>query len=483
MSPAPHALPFRSLLRAVVVVSVAAAALVAVSQSPARAVTAHRPLNDTRAVVTGAVRPDFAVEHLGVIADLASASSHLNEDGPAPYGEARFLVGGRWGGWQAFDQDGAQAAGTFTSSLLSAAHAEAYQVRGLPRAGHEWRVAAINTTDGPEVVVGRAPASAARAAGATCRSRADWGADESLTAWSKGTDTPAFAPVQVLTVHHTAGSNDPAQDYAATVRAIYSYHVTSNGWSDLGYQYLLDGSGTVYEGRSTGRTSASCLTGAGDGSDFAHQVTTDQVVTGAHVAGWNTGNAGISLMGCYEPTSACSGSTTPPAAAVDGLERLLSSLSTRHGLTPQGTTHYVNPINGATKDVATISGHRDWEATACPGGELYAQLPTIRTNVAARMTGATPAPTPTMSATPTPAPVAAAITTGSCSGKNCSFTGNGTGTLRWSFGNGKSATGSSVSTSYSSAGTYSVTLTDDQPTTARRSVTCSTVRKQLRCST
>ncbi|MDP9183797.1 MAG: N-acetylmuramoyl-L-alanine amidase [Actinomycetota bacterium] len=467
----------RTLLRTAVVVSVAAAALVAVSQSPARAVTTHRPLNDTRAAATGAVRVGFAVEHLGVVADLASTTAHLSGDGHAPYGEARFLVGGRWGSWRAFDQDGAQAAGTFTSSLLSVAHAEGYQVRRLPRAGHHWRVAAINTTDGPEVVVGRMATSVARAAGAACRSRADWGADESLTAWSKGTDTPAFASLQVLTVHHTAGSNDPAQDYAATVRAIYSYHVTSNGWSDLGYQYLVDGSGTVYEGRSTGRTSASCLTGGGDGSDFAHQATSDQLVTGAHVAGWNTGNAGIALMGCYEATSACSGSTTPPTAAVDGLERLLSSLSTRHALAPEGTTHYVNPVNGATKDVATISGHRDWEATACPGGELYTQLPTIRANVAARMSGATPTPTPT------PAPVAAAITSGSCSGRACSFTGAGTGTLRWAFGNGKSATGTSVSTSYTSAGTYSVTLTDDQAATARRSVTCSTVKKQLRCST
>jgi hypothetical protein len=73
---------------------------------------------------------------------------------------------------------------------------------------------------------------------------------------------------------------------------------------------------------------------------------------------------------------------------VDGLETLLASLASRHGLDPQGQAHYVNPVSGATKDIAVVSGHRDWEATACPGGKLYAQLPAIRAEVARRMSGA-----------------------------------------------------------------------------------------------
>ncbi|MGZ4783971.1 MAG: N-acetylmuramoyl-L-alanine amidase, partial [Oryzihumus sp.] len=200
-----------------------------------------------------------------------------------------------------------------------------------------------------------------------------------------------YYPVQTLTVHHTAGSNDLTQDYAATVRAIYSYHVESNHWSDIGYQYLVDGHGTVYEGRNSGHTSKSCLYDGGDGSDFAHQAGTDDVVTGANVRSYNQGNVGIALMGCYEQTSAtCSGATTPPAAAVDALESELALLANRHGLDTQGTVHYVNPATGATKDVPTISGHRDWMSTACPGAKLYAQLPAIRSNVASRVAGTTP---------------------------------------------------------------------------------------------
>lgn len=351
--------------------------------APATAMTSHKPLNDTRPVVAGQVGVDFPIEYFGVVADLPRRSTHLPEQGRAPFGEARFRVDGRWTAWRSLGEDGAQAAGQFTGALMSVDRADAYQVRGLPPGARNWRAAAINTSDGPTVVVGRRPAGAAVGA-PSCRSRADWGADESISGWSKG-DTQDFAPVQVVTVHHTAGSNDAGQDYAATMRAIYSYHVKSNGWSDIGYQYLVDRHGTVYEGRSSGHTSRSCLYDGGDGSDFAHDSTTDEVVTGAHVAGYNTGNAGISLMGCYEPgSSLCTGATTPPATQVDALEAALALLAERHGIDPEGTVHYVNPAN--TKEVRAISGHRDYNsATECPGGTLHGQLPAIRSNVAARL--------------------------------------------------------------------------------------------------
>lgn len=386
--------PHRSLIVRCAVVAVATliASLTMAVVPSAYAVSSHRALNDTRPVGVGVVTVDFPVEYFGLVADLPSPDARLTEHGPASYGQARFQVGGRWTAWQDLDQDGAQSPGHFTGALISVDHASAYQVRNLPDGAHNWRAAAINTTDGPTVTTAKVRSNAA-AASTTCRSRADWGADESLSGWAKG-DTPTYFPLQALTVHHTAGSNDTNQDYAATVRAIYSYHVQTNGWSDIGYQYLVDGHGVVYEGRYSGHTSRSCLYGGGDGSDFAHQTSTDYVVTGAHAANYNSGNAGIALMGCYEPTSACAGSTTPPTAAVDGLEGLLASLSTRHGLDPRGNVHYVNPVSGATRDVAAISGHRDWEATACPGGNLYSQLPAIRSNVASRMAGTPPAAVP-----------------------------------------------------------------------------------------
>ncbi|MFL6157939.1 MAG: N-acetylmuramoyl-L-alanine amidase [Marmoricola sp.] len=446
------------------------------------AVTSHRTLNDTRAVGSAPVAVDFAIEYFGVVADLATPSTHLEPSGEAPYGAARFRVRGHWTAWQPLDQDGAQTAGHFTSALVSVDRADAYQVRGLPHAVR-WRAAAINSTDGPSVVVGTRRSDAAGAAGSSCMSRADWGADESLSGWSKG-DTQTYYPVQTLVVHHTAGSNSPTQDYAATVRAIYSFHVQSNGWSDIGYQYLIDGTGKVYEGRSAGHVSRSCTNAGGTGSDFGHQSGTDHVVTGAHVAGWNSGNLGIALMGCYDPTSACSGTTTPPTAAKESLTSLLAALSTRHHLDPTGRVHYVNPVNGTTKDVATISGHRDWEATACPGGTLYAALPSIRAAAASQMAGTTtPPPTPTP--TPAPAPSPAKITSASCSGARCTFGATGTGTLSWTFGNGAAATGSPVSVTYAKAGSWTVAVTASQTpsTRATRAVSCTVVKRALRCTT
>ncbi|HEU4514646.1 MAG TPA: N-acetylmuramoyl-L-alanine amidase [Nocardioidaceae bacterium] len=379
-----------ALLRATIVVALVAT-LSFVEAPRAVAVTTHKPLNDTRAVGSAPVEVEFPIEYFGLVADLPRRSGRLPEPGRAPYGEARFRVDGRWTPWQALGEDGAQAAGQFTGALVSVDGADAYQVRGLPAGADNWRAAAINTTDGPTVVVGHRRADSAAAAPA-CMSRADWGADESISGWTRNGDNQVHSPAQVMTAHHTAGSNNPDQDYAATVRAIYSYHVKSNGWSDIGYLYLVDGQGTVYEGRSSGHTSRSCLYDGGDGSDFAHDPVTDEVVTGAHVSRYNTGNIGIALLGCYEPASTtCTGDTQPPAAQVEGLAAELALLSERHAIDPEGTVRYVNPVNGATKDVATISGHRDYGSTQCPGGTLYSQLPAIRSDVASRTGGSPPA--------------------------------------------------------------------------------------------
>ncbi len=552
----------RAVARGVAIVLTMGSAVLLGAVPQASAVVSHKPLNDTRAVGSAPIRVAFPIEYFGLVADLPSSSGLVSKRGETHFGEARFFVRGKWTKWRSLGQDGAQQAGHFTGALVSVDQATAYQVRRLPTGARHWRAAAINTTDGPSAVVARGRTGGAQAS-APCRSRADWGADESLTGWSKGSDTQAFYPVQALTVHHTAGSNDASQDYAATVRAIYSYHVQTNGWSDIGYQYLVDGRGVVYEGRNSGHTSVSCLSAGGDGSDFAHQTGTNSVVNGAHVAGYNAGNAGVALMGCYEATSACSGDTTPPSAAVEGLTGLLASLATRHHLDPEGSVHYVNPVNGTAKDVKVISGHRDWEATACPGGVLYARLPTIRTDVASRVAGTTTVPgapaslTATVSASavslawappsaggsPTssyevfrdtsssvslsnpalyagsatsasdrPAagtyyyavracnsvgcgplttsgqvtvPPRASITSGSCSASSCTFTGSGTGQLTWSFGNGKSGTGSPVSTTYVAKGSYTVRLSDGQTpaTQTTRIVTCSIVKRTLRCTT
>ncbi|WP_374209166.1 N-acetylmuramoyl-L-alanine amidase [Kitasatospora sp. A2-31] len=79
--------------------------------------------------------------------------------------------------------------------------------------------------------------------------RAGWGADESLR-------DPGFVytgQVRAVFVHHTATATDySCSDAPQMIRAIYQYHVQSNGWRDIGYNFLVDRCGTIYEGRAGG---------------------------------------------------------------------------------------------------------------------------------------------------------------------------------------------------------------------------------------
>jgi hypothetical protein len=182
-------------------------------------------------------------------------------------------------------------------------------------------------------------------------SRAQWGANESIR---RAAPTYARA-VRVAYVHHTAGANDYTRSEApAVVRAIQLYHVRGNGWNDIGYNFLVDRFGTIYEGRYGG---------------------VDQNVVGAHALGFNTGSVGIALLGTY-------GTTKPSAAAQDAIARLLAwRLDVAH-VDPMGTATLVSagsekvPV-GAEVSLRVVSGHRDTGATACPGDALYARLPAI----------------------------------------------------------------------------------------------------------
>ena len=345
---------------AAVVVALACTAGLLVELGGAESLMVPRTLADARPASVGVVDPAFPVDVVGAV----WAGEHADS------AEVRFRHGTRWSAWQAMGEDGAQAVGQVGTGLVDGDDADAYQVRGVPPTA---RVVAINTTDGPLEEIGRVPAGRAAAFG-LCRSRADWGADERLMTWSA-----AFHPVQALTVHHTDTTNADA-DPGATMRAIYRFHAVDRGWGDIGYQFVVDAQGVVYEGRSRGTASRSCLTDGGDGSEFGHAADgTGRGVVGAHVSGWNSGNMGVAALGTYTTVA-------PPVAQRASVEDVLASLASRHGIDPRDTAYaFTNPANGATKVVAAISGHRDWVATECPGGALYAALPEIRTSVAARM--------------------------------------------------------------------------------------------------
>jgi len=188
-------------------------------------------------------------------------------------------------------------------------------------------------------------------------SRANWGADESLRS-----GTPSYATVKMAFIHHTAGSSSYAQaDAPALVRGIYAYHTKSLGWSDIGYNFLIDRFGTIYEGRHGGITKG---------------------VVGAQVLGFNTGSTGVSVMGTFTDEA-------PPPEAVNALERLLAWELALHGLDPAGTATLIcgaseKYAKGTAVTFPVIAGHRQANFTECPGTRLYALLPTIRSEVGAR---------------------------------------------------------------------------------------------------
>jgi hypothetical protein len=318
-----------------------------------------RTLAASRVVHGGRLRvaeASFPLTHLGVAWRGADA-------------QVRVRSARGWSGWTSV-----AACGAGPDGRAGAGAAALITVRGA--VGYEVAVAGSGTASVTELNTGVSPvqvASGVPMPGGTAPvpylNRAAWGADESLR-FSHGAEVwPAeYAPVQTLTVHHTAGSNgDP--DPAGTVRAIYYYQCVTQGWGDIGYNLMIDEAGRVYEGRISGSDARPVYGPAGaDGRP--------QMVIGGHVKEYNVGNVGVCLMGTFT-------SRQPTAAAQDALARVLSSLAVTGRLDVLSTVRYSNPENGNRRTVQTISGHRDWAATACPGDRFYPTLPALRTYVSA----------------------------------------------------------------------------------------------------
>jgi hypothetical protein len=225
-------------------------------------------------------------------------------------------------------------------------------------------------------------------------SRAEWGSNESYrfeTVDGELVDRwpPSFFPVQKLIVHHTAGVNDDP-DPAGTVRAIQRWQASPGGrdWGDIGYNFLIDEHGRIYEGRYS-REYEPGETRSGTNLE-------GNSVQGAHVLGHNSGTIGIALLGHLVNQDA-----SPATRAA--LEWLLAWLAQKHGIDPLLTSAYVHPENTTPpKTNPNISGHGDWTSTACPGKSFHDTLPALRQAVASRVaTGGSPAIPPF---TPKPSP-------------------------------------------------------------------------------
>jgi hypothetical protein len=219
----------------------------------------------------------------------------------------------------------------------------------------------LNTLDGPDRLVEIPATAGARSSAPKVVTRAQWGANESLKHTS-GSCRRHFYPVQQLFVHHTAGSNFDRHP-KATMRAIYWYHVVRQGWCDIGYNFVISPDGSIFEGRWARPYRPWEL--------HDSESSAGNAVAGAHVAKFNSGSVGVSLMGNYSRIR-------PSPAMYRTLVEFLAWEADRHDLRPQGTHRYRNPETGLTRRLPVIAGHRDAGQTACPGNRVYRSLSGIR---------------------------------------------------------------------------------------------------------
>ena len=292
----------------------------------------------------------------------------------APQIELRFRTPGGWSGWAPAGERGhgpdAPAAGAptvgepiwtagaselqlRTSVALRGVSVHAVEVERDPPGGSERARAAALALAEPVLAAGPGqPPIIAR------------------QAWARGKCPPRVAPgyasVELAFVHHTDNPNGyGAAEVPAMLRAIYLFHRYVRGWNDIGYNFVVDLYGRIFEARAGG---------------------IDEPVVGAQAGGYNLYSSGAAVLGTFSEREIS-------IAARRSLEALLSWKLSLHGAPTQGeVVVQVNPAGasysrfpaGAQVSLPRIAGHREADQTDCPGSALYAQLPSIRAGAAAQ---------------------------------------------------------------------------------------------------
>ena len=167
-------------------------------------------------------------------------------------------------------------------------------------------------------------------------------------------DGLTHSPVTHLIVHHTKSDN-ATPDWPAHLRAIWNYHTFGLGWGDIGYNYLIDPNGNIYEGHLGG----------------------DDVV-GIHANAANTGSMGMALMGDFEYV-------TPSDPMLNAAVELLSWKADQRNI---NVYESANSLPNIAWGLPSLMGHRDVYGgfgTSCPGAAGHALLPWLRDEVAARL--------------------------------------------------------------------------------------------------
>lgn len=304
---------------------------------------------------------------VGVSWDAGSGAADLDV-------QVRVRTDAGWSEWQALDvSDNGPDAGTADADRgrtatepLWAGVADGVDVRvrstaPLPRGLRADLVdpgrSPADFTLGREGVLGDGSTASAGAARPSIIPRSAWGADESLRLGACPSGPQYSSTVKVGFVHHTAGSNSYSpSESASIIRGIYAYHVRSNGWCDIAYNFLVDRYGQVFEGRFGGP---------------------ELPVIGGHTGGFNTDSFGVAMIGTFD--------TAPPAATRAAMKQVLGWKLGGNYRDMFGAATLTSRCEGSCRYPAgtpvtfsTISGHRDASLTSCPGAGGYAILPELR---------------------------------------------------------------------------------------------------------
>lgn len=216
------------------------------------------------------------------------------------------------------------------------------------------------------------------ASGLEIITRAEWGADESLRLYKGGQKEPELVKlpddyytrfaselqeslrvdadqngnqltwplsypkeIKKIVIHHTSSTKN-LDDPQKAIRDIYAWHTLSRGWGDIGYNYIIDQQGNIYEGRFGG-----------------------EMVVGAHSGTGNFGSIGIALLGNYQDNE-------PPEAVLNALVKLIKNKAQLYNIDTTGSSMFRGEFT------YNILGHKDFMSTACPGEKLYDLIPLIR---------------------------------------------------------------------------------------------------------
>jgi hypothetical protein len=243
-----------------------------------------------------------------------------------------------------------------------------YQVRAASAAAPDGafpdlrrvEVNTVDATQGPDLPpADPAPLAVDKSTGKPAVvSRTAWGSPDGQGSRA----APAYANTTHIVVHHTADPNPlvPGEvNWPARVRAIWTYHAITRKWGDIGYSFLIDPFGRIYEGRA-----------GGDNAVAFHD-------TGNH------GSMGVAMLGTFQ-------SARPSDATLDSLVRLMAWKADQQNIDPLGRSYYqgcerssyCRPYNAGSV-VANIAGHRQVTPghTTCPGDATMALMPELRERV------------------------------------------------------------------------------------------------------